>query len=87
MVVADGALTNLLIQKGIAREGNLFLVGVAGERGLIILKVVGVFVCILILWDIYRRNARLAFWTSSIFLLIYVCIVAWNLCLLLLGMQ
>lgn len=87
MVVADGVLTNLLIQKDIAREANPFLVGIAGEHGLIILKVVGVLICILILWDIYRRNPRLAFWTSSVFLLVYSCIVAWNLRLLILGMQ
>ena len=87
MVIADGVLTNLLIQKGIAREANPFLVGIAGEHGLIILKVIGVLLCALILWDIYRRNPRLAFWTSSIFLLIYACIVVWNLRLLLLGMQ
>ncbi len=87
MVVADGVLTNLLIQKGIAREGNPFLVGIAGEHGLIILKVIGVLVCILILWDIHRRIPRLAFWTSSIFLFIYTCIVAWNLRLLTLGIK
>jgi hypothetical protein len=85
MVVADGVLTNLLIQKGIAREANPFLVNIAGEHALIILKVVGVLACIGILWDIYRRSPRLAFWTSSVFLLVYACIVAWNLRLLLLA--
>lgn len=82
MVVMDGVLTNLLIQKGIAREANPFLVNIAGEHGLIILKVVGVFACIVIIWDIYRRNPNLAFWASSIFMLIYSSIVAWNLHLL-----
>ena len=86
-MVADGVLTNLLIQKGIAREANPLLVGIAGERALIIVKVIGVLLCVLILWDIYRRNPRLAFWTSSVFLLVYAGIVAWNLRLLWLGMQ
>jgi len=87
MVVADGALTNLLIRNGIAREANPLLVDIAGEHALIILKVVGVLLCVLILWDISRRNPLLAFWTSSVFLLVYVCIVIWNLRLLLLGIQ
>jgi hypothetical protein len=85
MVVADGILTNLLIQKGIASEANPFLVDIAGEHSLIILKVVGVLACALILWDIYRRNPRLSFMTSSLFLLVYIGIVAWNLRLLVIG--
>jgi hypothetical protein len=85
LVIADGVLTNVLIQHDIAREANPLLVDIAGEHGLIVLKVVGVLVCALILWDIYRRYPRLAFWTSSVFLIVYACIVAWNLRLLLLG--
>jgi len=60
LVLADGIQTNLFIQKSIAREANPFLVSLAGEHGLIILKVIGVFACIVILRDIYRRNPRLA---------------------------
>jgi hypothetical protein len=85
MVVADGVLTNLLIRKDIAREANPLLVGIAGEHALIILKVAGVLLCILIIWDFSRRNLRLAFWTSLFFLLVYTGIVAWNLHLLLTG--
>jgi Ca2+/Na+ antiporter len=85
MVVADGVVTNVLIQKGIARESNPLLVGVAGESRLIIIKVVGVLLAVLILWDVHRRHPRIALWTSSAFLLIYCGIVAWNLFLLLRG--
>jgi hypothetical protein len=86
MVIADGVLTNFLIQKNIASEANPFLVNIAGNSGLIILKVVGVLLVVLILWDIYRRSPRLAFWASSAFLLVYSGIVAWNLHLLLAGL-
>jgi hypothetical protein len=85
MVIADGVLTNLLIQKDIAREANPFLESIAGDMGLIIFKVVGVALAVFILWDIYRRSPKLAFWVSAIFLLVYAAIVAWNLHLLLTG--
>ena len=86
MVVTDGVLTNILIQKGIAREGNPVLVGIAGEASLVILKVAGAILASLVIWDISRRYPRVAFWTASIFLLVYTGIVAWNLYLLLAGM-
>jgi hypothetical protein len=86
MVISDGVITNLLIQKGIASEANPLLENLAGDRGLIILKVVGVLVAVVILWDIYRRNPRMAFWVSIVFLVAYSGIVAWNLHLLLLGL-
>jgi hypothetical protein len=86
MVLADGAITNVLIQIGIAREANPFLAGIAGESKLIIFKTAGVLLVILIFWDIRRYYPRLAFWTASSFLLIYCGIVLWNLNLLLTGL-
>lgn len=86
MVIADGVLTNLLIQNDFAREANPLLVDLAGNAGLIIFKVVGMLLVVVILWDIYRRSPRLAFLVSSISLTIYVGIVAWNLHLLLRGL-
>ena len=83
--IADGVLTNILIKKDIAREGNPVLLNIAGGSGLIIVKIVGVLVAALILWDIRRRYPRVAFWTASAFLLVYAGIVAWNMRLLLLG--
>ncbi len=86
MVIADGVLTNLLIQNGLGVEANPFLVDIAGSSSLIIIKCLGVAVAVIILWDIYRRSPRLSFWASSVFLLAYICIVGWNLRLLLLGL-
>lgn len=78
-------LTNVLIKNNLAREGNPFLLHIAGGSGLIIIKIIGVLVAAFILWDIHRRYPRLAFWTASIFLLVYLCIVVWNIRLLILG--
>ncbi len=83
MVVADGVLTNILIKNDIASEANPFLIDVAGEIGLIIIKIAGIFLAVVILWDISRSYPRLAFWVSFVFLVAYTAIVGWNLFLLL----
>jgi hypothetical protein len=86
MEVADGFLTNALLLRDLAREGNPLLTGIAGTSGFPIIKFIGVILAVVILWDIHRRHPRLAFWTSAVFLFIYSGIVAWNLHVLLLGL-
>jgi hypothetical protein len=78
MEVADGFLTNALLQRDLAREGNPLLTGIAGTSGFPFIKFVGVLLAVVILWDIHRRHPKLAFWTASAFLIIYSGIVAWN---------
>jgi hypothetical protein len=87
MVVADGFLTNTLIHRNLAREGNPLLTGIAGTSGFPVIKFVGVILAVVIMWDVHRRYPRLAFWASALFLLIYTAIVAWNLRILLTGMN
>ncbi len=82
MDIADGVLTDILINKGIASEANPFLLGIAGKSGFMLVKIVGVLLAVLILWDVHRRHPRMAFWASATFALIYIGIVAWNLYLL-----
>jgi hypothetical protein len=81
--ISDGVLTHFLVELGLAREGNPFLLPVVGEPGFIVLKVAGVLLCALILWDIYRRRPRLALMSTSCFVLGYGVIVLWNMSLLL----
>ena len=80
-VISDGLLTQLLIKGGLAREGNPFLVPIVGEAGFIVLKVVGVLLCALILWDIYKRLPKVALISTSCFVIFYGVIVLWNLSL------
>ena len=77
-VILDGLLTQLLIRGGHAQEGNPFLQPIVGDTVFLILKVVGVLVCVLILWDIYRRFPRVALAASSCFVAAYGVIVLWN---------
>lgn len=86
MEVADGFLTNALLLRDLAREGNPLLTGIAGTSGFPIIKIIGVILAVVLLWDVHRRHPRLAFWTAAAFLFIYSGIVAWNLRVLLLGL-
>lgn len=85
LVVADGVVTNILIKKDLASEGNPFLQGIAGGYGLIVVKIVGALAAAWILWDVHRRSPRLAFWIAAVFDLIYAAIVIWNVRLLIIG--
>ena len=82
--IADGVLTNALIDLGIGREGNPLLVDVVGEPGFIAIKVLGALLAAFLLWDIYRRHPRLARVATTGCLVVYGGIVAWNSALLIL---
>jgi len=77
-VVLDGFLTQLLINSGLAREGNPILQPIVGEAGFIVLKVVGALLCALILWDVYRHFPRVGIIATFIAVIGYGGIVAWN---------
>jgi hypothetical protein len=76
--IADGILTHFLIKLDLGKEANPFLLDLVGEPGFLVLKVAGIFLCSLILWDIYRRHPRLAVMSTSVFVTVYVGIVVWN---------
>lgn len=85
-IVSDGFLTHALVGNGL-REGNPLLVPLVSQGNLMVLKLVGTIVCIIILWDLYRKFPRVALITTSCFVAVYGAIVFWNFGLLLtLGM-
>jgi len=81
MVVSDGLITNLLIENGLARESNPFLIALVGDWIFLVIKAIGSLLCAVILWDIHKHWPKLALIASSLFLLIYTVIVTWNLCI------
>ena len=79
--ILDGVLTHFLVTGGLGRESNPFLLPLVGDANFLIVKVVGVLVCALILWDIHKRSPRVALVSTSCFVLFYGGIVLWNLSL------
>jgi hypothetical protein len=78
LVVADGLITEFLVENRFASEGNPFLERWVGSDAFLILKTAGAILAALILWDIGRRYPRLATVAASIFVLGYAVIVFWN---------
>ena len=83
--ILDGVLTHFLVEDGLAREGNPFLMPLVGETNFLILKVVGVLLCALILWDVYKRYPRVALVTTACFTTFYFVIVLWNVSFFFMG--
>ncbi|MFC2002340.1 DUF5658 family protein [Chloroflexota bacterium] len=79
--ISDGVLSHFLIRGGLAREGNPFLLPLVGGANFLILKVVGVLLCALILWDIYKHWPKVALISTSCFVVFYAAIVLWNVSL------
>ena len=79
LVISDGLLTYFLVENGLAREGNPFLLPIVGGDTFLVLKVVSAILAVLILWDIYRRFPRVALVSTSCFVMVYGAIVFWNL--------
>ena len=85
LVVTDGLITLFLVRQGIGQELNPFIKALAGETHFLVIKALGVLLCALILWDIYRRRPKLALISSWCFAAAYAGIVLWNLGILLIS--
>ena len=79
LVVSDGLISHFLISHGLGREANPLLQTWVGEKSFLVIKVVGVLLCALILWDIYKTRPKMALISSLCFVALYIGIVSWNL--------
>ena len=82
-IISDGLLTHALVDDGLMVEGNPLMVPLVAQGNLMLLKLVGTIICVIILWDLYRRFPRLAVISTSCFVIAYGTIVFWNFGLLL----
>lgn len=76
--IPDAVLTNRIVNLGLGREANPFLLNIVGQPNFIILKASGVLLAGIILWDIYRRCPELALVSTSCFAAFYGMVVLWN---------
>ncbi len=79
LVVSDGLISQFLVRSGLGREWNPFLETLVGEWNFLVIKVLGVLLSAVILWDIYKRRPNLAVITTLCFIVLYSGIVLWNL--------
>jgi hypothetical protein len=76
--LCDSLLTRFLVNNKFAIEGNPLLKDIVGGGWFPIIKIAGVLLAGLILWDIYRRHPRLALFAMGCALSGYALIVMWN---------
>ena len=81
LVFTDGLISNFLIIRRLGREGNPFLQTLVSEWNFLAIKVAGVLLCALILWDIYKPRSKLAPISCLCFVVLYAGVVLLNLCL------
>ena len=79
MVVADGVITQYLIMNNLGIEGNPFLAAWVTRDKFLYIKILGALFSVFILWDIYKHWSRLAVSASIVFVIVYTCIVYWNI--------
>ena len=83
VIVADGVITQFIIQKGLGKEGNPFLTYWVLQHKFLSIKILLGLLLALYLWNINRRHPKLSIYLSSMFLLGYILIIIWNLLFLL----
>ena len=79
LVVADGLISKFLVTQRFGIEGNPLLRTWVGEDHFLVIKLLGVLLAALILWDIHKRHPKLAFMSTLFFVTSYTLILYWNL--------
>src|SRR3990172_2523131 len=75
LVVADGVLTNFLINKELAFEANPLMRGLAGQEYFPAIKLAGGFLAAAILWSLSRKHRRLTRVVTISAVFLYTAIV------------
>jgi len=78
LVIFDGLISVFLVRHGLGREGNPFLESLVGEPSFLVIKVVGALLCAIIMWDIYKKQPKLAVISTTSFVVLYAGILFWN---------
>ncbi len=77
--ISDGIITHFLVRNGLAQEGNPLMESIVMEGNFLLLKIIGVLLCVPILWGVYRRFPRATLVTASSIVMFYGAVIAWNL--------
>jgi hypothetical protein len=79
LVLGDGILTEYVIRHSLGSEANPFVSLFMRTDSLISLKAIGALICVLMLWDISRRQPRVALVACCVCVAAYTLILYWNL--------
>ena len=77
--LADGIATHFLVKNGLVQEGNPLLESIVREGNFLLFKVLGVLLCVLILWGMYKRFRKVTLIATSSIVMFYGAVMTWNL--------
>ncbi len=77
--ISAGIITHFLVRNGLVREGNPLMEAIIREGNFLLLKVIGLLLCVLILWGVYKRFPRVTLIATSSVVMFYGAVMAWNL--------
>ena len=78
-------MTNVFVRNGFVQESNPLMESIVREGNFLLLKVIGVLLCGLILWLIYKRFSKVILIVTSSIAVFYGAVIAWNMSLLFRG--
>ena len=77
--VWDGIITQFFVGNNLVQEANPLMAPVVKQGDFLLLKILGAFLCVLILWFLYQRFPKVTLAVTSIIFSFYIAIIVWNL--------
>ena len=74
----DGLVTHVFVNNGAVKEGNPLMAPLIQDGNFLLLKVLGVLLCIPVIWLLYKRFPKLALATASSLAVFYSAVLCWN---------
>jgi hypothetical protein len=74
----DGLITHVFVNNGLVKEGNPLVASLVNGGNFLFLKVMGVSICVPILWIIYKRFPKFTMVTASSLVMFYAAAIFWN---------
>jgi len=76
--VSDGIFTEYAVTRGFVSEANVVMESFVNNGDFFVLKVLGVLVCSLVLWLIYKRFPKTILTVTSGIVIFYAAVMIWN---------
>lgn len=74
----DGLITHTFVNHNLAKEVNPLMAPIVSEGYFLVLKLIGLLICIPVLWVISKRFPKLAMAAASSVVVFYSAVIVWN---------
>ena len=74
----DGVITQVFVGNGIARELNPLVINSVNQGSFLIIKIIGLILCVLCLWLVGKRYPCIATTVAAVIAVFYTAILSWN---------